>query len=210
MAISFRDYVLISDAFEANQLEEGKLEDIWAYVKKKLGGKATDDKIEKEIERLKLLDKKDIDKIKKTAASRDFHARKAALAAAPPKARQTQPTISHHSGIEAAKANLAAAHRAGKTRAGQNRAGERAWMGEAEQLDEAQEFIVTYKLKTGDVAKRWKTGARDAQQAKRKFNDSHLGAKIVSVEPAKGGSKVPMKKQVEKPAVDEDFEPFDD
>lgn len=200
MALSFSDYILIADAMKEVQLEEGKIDDLLAYVKKLLGPKATPEQIEAKLKKLKDVDKKDIAAVQKTMASRDFHARKGAEAEKP-KPRGTVPTVSHHGGIEDAKRKLAELP-SDKMRPGQLRHAERAWMGE-ETLKEAQAFVVTYKLKTGDVAKRWKVTARDAAQAKRKFSDTHYGAKLVSVEPM-GGTKVPVKKTAEKPAVDED------
>lgn len=206
MALSFKDYVLISDAMKEIQLEEGKIDDLLAWVKKLLGPKATPEQIEAKLKTLKDVDKKDIEKVKKTLASRDFHARKA-VDAAKPKPRGTVPTVSHHTGVEDSKKRLAALS-TNKMRAGQLRHSERSWMGE-ETLEEAQAFVVTYKLKTGDVAKRWKVIARDAAQAKRKFSDTHYGAKLVSVEPM-GGTKVPVKKVVERPAMDEDLDKLED
>ena len=207
MALSFKDYVLISDAIKEVQLEEGKIDDLLAYVKKLLGPKASPEQIEAKLKTLKGVNAKDIaavkknvDSVKKTVASRDFHARKAADAAKP---RGTVPTISHHSGIEAAKRALASTPSNLMT-AAQSRASERSWALGEEKLEEAQAFVVTYKLKTGDVAKRWKVTARDAAQAKRKFGDTHYGAKLVSVEPMNGAKKVAVKKVTERPSMDED------
>ena len=208
MALSFKDYVLISDAIKEVQLEEGRIDDILAYVKKLLGPKASPEQIEAKLKTLKDVNAKDIaavkktvDKVKETSASKAFHARKADDAAKP-KSRGTVPTTSHHSGIEDAKARLAVTS-SSNMRAAQSRASERAWMKE-EKLEESQAFVVTYKLKTGDVAKRWKVTARDAAQAKRKFGDTHYGAKLISVEPLNGGKKVAVKKVAERPSMDED------
>lgn len=204
MALSFKEYVLISDAIKEVQLEEGKIDDLLAYVKKLLGPKATPEQIEAKLKKLKGIEAKDLEAVKKTSASRDFHARKAADAAKPVKnVRGTVPTISHHSGVEDAKAHLAATA-SNKMRASQGRASDRNWALGEETLEEAQAFVVTYKLKTGDIAKRWKVTARDAAQAKRKFGDTHYGAKLVSVEPMSGSKKVAIKKEPERPAMDED------
>lgn len=212
MALSFRDYVLISDAVKENQLEEGRIEDLLAWVKKLLGPKATPEQIEAKLKTLKDVDKKDLEAIKKisnTKAAREFAVRKAARDEAPKSStRGTVPTISHHSGIEDSKKRLAALS-SDKMRGGQLRHAERSWMGE-ETLEEAQAFVVTYKLKTGDVAKRWKVTARDAAQAKRKFGDTHYGAKLVSVEPMTGAKKVAVKKEPERPAMDEELDELDD
>lgn len=207
MALSFKDFILIADAMKEVQLEEGKIDDLLAYVKKLLGPKASKEEIDAKVKKLQDADKKDVDKIKKTSASRDFHARKAADAMKP-KTRGTVATVSHHPDIEDAKKRMSSMATS-KMRAGQLRNSERTWMGE-ETLEEAQDFVVTYKLKTGDVAKRWKVTARDATQAKRKWSDSHLGAKLVSVEPMKGGAKVPVKKVPEKPSVEEDLDTLED
>ena len=94
--ISFSDYVVISDALVEDQLIEGK---IWDAIKKKLGGSASDADIGAEVERLKSLDADDIQKIKATKASRDFHARKAAEAAgAVKKPMSTNRSIGTHAG----------------------------------------------------------------------------------------------------------------
>lgn len=216
MALSFRDYVLISEALAEVQLEEGKIDDLLAWVKKKLGPKATLDQIEAKLKTLKDVDAKDIaavkknlDSLKKTSASRDFHARKAADAVkSKTGVRTTVSTISHHSGIEDAKARLAATP-SNKMRASQGRASERNWALGEEVLEESQDFVVTYKLKTGDTAKRWKVTARDSAHAKRKFSDSHYGAKLVSIEPM-GGKKVAVKKVAERPGMDEDLDELED
>lgn len=143
MSVSFKDFVLISDAFIAAQLDEGK---IWDAIKSKLGGKASDDEIEAEIERLKKTKGKDVDAIKKTAASKDFHARQAqkakddAEAALVDKrrAQATIPTRAAKDGAEDAKNRLAATS-GNKMRAAQGRAAERAWvMGEGKDEDHAE------------------------------------------------------------------------
>ncbi len=221
MALSFRDYVLITEAIQEIQLEEGwaadKMAQALEFIKKKLGPKATPEKIEAELKKLKGLNAADIAAVKKAAAKKtkqgeafkERQKKREDDEKAQKGARRTVATVSHHSGVEDAKRNLAAAHASNKLRAGQRKSDERSWMGE-ETLEEAQDFVVTYKLKTGDTAKRWKVTARDAAQAKRKFGDTHYGAKLVSVEPMNGGKKVPVKKVPEKPSVDEDFDDIDD
>jgi hypothetical protein len=93
--LSFKDYVVIADALEAEQLDEGWMDDAILAIKKKLGGKLTDDEIEAEIEKLKAKkagsDKKvagGAERIAQTQQSRDFHARRADMAA---KAAARQP-----------------------------------------------------------------------------------------------------------------------
>ena len=96
MKLSFKDYTIISDAFIEMQLDEGAVQDLWAAVKKKLGGKASDDQIEAEIERLKKTRSSDLNKIKDTVQSREFHQRQAERekAALAKQAKPTQPTVS--------------------------------------------------------------------------------------------------------------------
>jgi len=53
MGLSFKDYVVISEALEVEQLEEGWMDDAILVIKKKLGGKMSDDEIKDEIEKLK-------------------------------------------------------------------------------------------------------------------------------------------------------------
>ena len=88
MTISLRDYITISDAFKEAQLDEGA---VWDAIKKKLGGKASPEETEAELERLKKIAPAEFAKIKaaekakasttqtKAAAkaSADFHARRA-------------------------------------------------------------------------------------------------------------------------------------
>lgn len=88
MTISLRDYITISDAFKEAQLDEGA---VWDAIKKKLGGKASPEETEAELQRLKAIAPAEFAKIKaaekakdstvqtKAAAkaSAEFHARKA-------------------------------------------------------------------------------------------------------------------------------------
>lgn len=204
MALTFKEYVLIANAIQEIQLEEGALDDARELISKAtgkskalilkvikmLGPNATKEQIRAKIKEIEADEKSDKESISKTASSKAFHARRAeqAAKAAKGKSRTTVPTISHHSGIEDAKRRLASLPSAGM-RAGQLRHAERSWMGE-ETLEEALSFLVTYRLRSGGDAKTWTVTARDANQAKRKFSDSHYGAKLISVEPEPMNQKV--------------------
>lgn len=193
MALSFRDYITISTAFADAQLDEGK---IWDAIKAKLGAKASDEDVEAELERLKKTDSKDLAKIKTTQASRDAAARKAEREAAAAKL----PASTGHAGADDARRRLTAT-KTGNMRAGQSRATERGWALGEETLAEAQEFVVSYSLKSSDAVKRCTLKARDVTDVKRKFADTHYGAKLLSVAPAKK-----VEKKIAK--VEEDFGPL--
>jgi hypothetical protein len=191
--LSFKDYVLISNAFVETQLDEGA---IWDAIKKKLGGtkNMSDDEIEAEIARLKKLDPGSLEKIKATKASADFHARQAE---AKKKAMRggtvgTQPTRSP--GMK--KLDAVPTPQLG---GGKLRAVERDWAMREEKLAEALEFEVTYKLRSSDsTEKKTRIKARDTTDVRRKFADTHYGAKIVLIRPAK--VKVVKPEPVEEPS----------
>ena len=177
--LSFKDYVLISNAIVEAQLDEGA---IWDAIKKKLGGskQMSDDEIEAEIQRLKKLGPGSIEKIRATKASQDFHARKAADAKAGMRGTVgTNPTRSP--GMK--KLDAVPTPQLG---GGKLRAVERDWAMREGKLTEAVEFEVTYRLRNGDEAtKRTRIKARDTTDVRRKFADTHYGAKIVLIRPAK-------------------------
>jgi hypothetical protein len=264
--------VIISDAFVEAQLDEGK---IWDAIKKKLGGKASDEEIKAEVERLKGLDSDDIKKIKQTAQSRDFHARKkreAAAAKATGRPTPTRPTLNTVRGGHQSndvwddargfdrfheEQSLEEGRKAGvlvgknmkdfsaedwceflkkveKTTKSEFKDQEyitdrimTAMQNEGEEvsepkasaiakkvcalsakmnedvLEEGQDFTVSYKLRGSDAVKKVVLNGRNVIDIKRKFADSHYGAKLVSVEP----SKVVVKK-VEKVEEEESFGPL--
>jgi oligoribonuclease NrnB/cAMP/cGMP phosphodiesterase (DHH superfamily) len=198
MKMSFRDYVTISDAFIEAQLDEGK---IWDAIKAKLGGKATDDEIEAEIERLKKTDKKDLDKIAKSSASRDFHERKKQAAMA----KKPQGTIGHEQPAAEDSRKRLGSMQSKDMRAGHARAAERNWaMGEEIELTEGvQEFVVSYTSAGGGSTMKAKIKGRDIREVRRKFNDSYFKKQILGIEPSKGGKKVPMKRVPESPDMDD-------
>lgn len=61
MGVSFKDYVIISDAFQEAQLEEGA---IWDAIQKKLGAKASPEETEAQLDRLKKIAPAEFAKIK--------------------------------------------------------------------------------------------------------------------------------------------------
>lgn len=183
--LSFKDYVLISNAIVEAQLDEGA---IWDAIKKKLGGskQMSDDEIEAEIQRLKKLGPGSIEKIRATKASQDFHARKAADAKAGMRgADARRGTVSTNPTRSPGMKKLDSIATPNLT-AGQARAVERDWAMREGKLTEAAEFEVTYRLRNGDDSpKRTRIKARDTTDVRRKFADTHYGAKIVLIRPAK-------------------------
>lgn len=206
MSISFRDYVLLSELVQEDteQLDEAffttAAKKLWELVKKKLGPDATDEEIQKEVDRLKKLDKKDLAKVKSTKASKDFHARRKQEIEdrAAKKPQGTRPTIAPKSSTP-------------RQGAAADRAADREWMRQASglmdaiqprdssPLNEAKEFVVVYQLKNSDKQRKWTVKGRDSSDVKRKFGDAHYGAKLISIAPAK---PVVLKKEVE---VDSDL-----
>lgn len=183
MTISLRDYITISDAFKEAQLDEGA---VWDAIKKKLGGKASPEETEAELERLKKIAPAEFAKIKaaekakasttqtKAAAkaSADFHARRALQKekeTTAVKPSGTRPTVS------AAKAKFDAMD-AKEYRAGHHRAAERAYaMGEAK-IDNA-EAVGWYAYDSkGEICQGPKTKKSDIDA---KYRDQDGGAYTV-------------------------------
>ena len=50
-------------------------------------------------------------------------------------------------------------------------------------LTEAQTFVVTYELKTSDKPKKVEIDGANVTRVKRKFEDTHHGAKIITIIP---------------------------
>lgn len=184
-SISFKDYVIIADAFREVQLEEGKLADLWDAVKKKLGGKASDEEVQAELARLKKIDDKAIKKIGQTQQSRDFHARKAAdamKARGPQKPEPARGTLGQPKGAQTNDVwDSALDSRDRKILAKMDRIRE-----EAEALVEGvKEYSVRYTAKTGGSPRTAKIKASDVMAAREKFKRDFHGMKLLTVEPAK-------------------------
>lgn len=67
MGVSFKDYVIISDAFQEAELEEGA---IWDAIQKKLGAKASPEETEAQLDRLKKIAPAEFAKIKAAEKSK--------------------------------------------------------------------------------------------------------------------------------------------
>ena len=185
MTISLRDYITISDAFKEAQLDEGA---VWDAIKKKLGGKASPEETEAELERLKKIAPAEFAKIKaaekakasttqtKAAAkaSADFHARRALQKekeTTAVKPSGTRPTVSP----AAAKAKFDAMD-AKEYRAGHHRAAERAYaMGEAK-IDNAEAAGWYAYDSKGEICQGPKTKKTDIDA---KYRDQDGGAYTV-------------------------------
>ena len=182
MSVSFKDYVIISDAFREVQLEEGKLEDLWNAVKKKLGGKASDEEVQAELTRLKKIDDKAIKKIGQTQQARDFHARRAAQAMTPKKPEPARGTLGQPKGAQTNDvwdSALDANDR--KILAKMDRIRE-----EAESLVEGmKEYSIRYMPKAGGAPRTGKIKATDVMAAREKFKRDFHGMKLMTMEPAK-------------------------
>jgi hypothetical protein len=211
MGLSFKDYVVISDALEAEQLEEGWMDDAILAIKKKLGGKMSDDEIAAEIEKLKGkkagADKKvagGAERVAQTQQSRDFHARRAEMAAKAA-ARQPQGTI----GTGAKKPSPLDSTPTSQMSGAMRRAVDRNPFAE-ELVTEAQiEFNVKYRAKGSDgTAKDKKTVIKgtDVRNVKDKFRLQYAGWMFVSAEP----KNVPKRviKKVEEVQEDQDCGPL--
>ena len=192
MTVSFRDYVIISDAFVAAQLDEGK---IWDAIKAKLGAKASPEEVEAEIERLKKTKGKDVEKIKQTAASKNFHDRKAAELEKKAEREAKKPVGTVQAEIQKKLVAMPSV----KLRAAQGKAVERDWVAnmegeelEGEALNEAAtEFVVSYTSKGGGSTLRARIKGRDARDVRRKFNDMYFMKRILGIEPARLPKKKP-------------------
>lgn len=198
MALSFKEYMIISAAFQENQLDENKLvADVTAWLKKKFNKEPSKDEVEKAVGDLKANRGKTMDQIAKTKQSRDFHARRAEMAkkAATAQAAGTRPTI----GTVGSASKLDGIP-SGQLRAGQARAAERSWVGEDTLTEGMADFVVSYttRLGGGNKTKRTIIRGRDARDVRRKFGDTFYGAKVLSVEPMKDR---PQRQKMSEPEV---------
>ena len=191
MTLTFKEYSQLTALLsEEGQLDEGKLTDWLKKLHDKLvrSGKS-EAEIEKEIEKEKLKFKAGAEKISQSQHSKDFHARKAqrekeALARSPKQPQGTRATV----GTDAASQsrNRLNTIPSGHLRAGQARAAEREFaMGEEKLAEGKIEFEVKYRPKGGGATRKWTTSGRDATDVRRKFADTHYGAKLITISPVK-------------------------
>jgi hypothetical protein len=201
MGLSFKDYVVISDALEAEQLEEGWMDDAILAIKKKLGGKMSDDEIAAEIEKLKTKKAGATKKVADTQASKDFHQRRADMAA---KAAARQPR-----GTVPTGPNTAASLRSKSTSdmtGPELRAVDRNPFGEGLVTEAQKEYKVEYTNKAGGSTKTAKIKAQDVTAVREKFRRDFHGMKILTVTPAKVVVKKPAK--VEEVQEDQEHGPL--
>lgn len=195
MALTFKEYVVISDAISANQLEEGWMENAIIAIKKKLGGKISDDEIKAEIAAMKT-------KVSDTKQSKDFHERRKAqekqrlqreirgILNSTPGARGTQPTVG------TSQADIRKAQNAeGRRQQALARNAERDWHQQFESLkDESlteatKEYRVEYTAKAGGTTRIGKIKAQDVTAVREKFKRDFHGMKILTITPAKPAPK---------------------
>lgn len=182
----FKDYLLLTEVLD--ELGDSELtEGIWDKVKAKLSGKKSKEELEDELARLKKEageNLENLEKIKKTRASRDFHA------------RRTQKKLSDRNAIRRVGQvqQTMATKSTSAYRAGENKAAELEWVGEDTLTEGIQDFDVTFVVKnSGGKERKTVVKGRDAFDVKRKFADTHYGAKIILIKP----SKKPVRPQVE-------------
>ena len=196
MNLSFKEYSELSAVLsEEGQLDEGKLGDWLKKLHDKLlkSGKS-EDEIEAELEKEKKKFQAGAEKISQSQASKDFHARKAqrekeAAARAARQPQGTRGTVGTD-GASQARAKLNATP-SGQMRAAQSRAAEREFaMGEEQLAEGKMEFEVKYRPKGGGATRKWTTSGRDATDVRRKFADTHYGAKLITISPVKPAKKV--------------------
>ena len=189
MSVSFKDFAQFVDA---DQISEGA---IWDAIKKKLS--LSKEEEDSALERLKakkagyVAKTKTVQKVKSAAEkARDAAIDKALQDFA--KSNKTSKSISH----DDARASFGSIDKRGMTNAGQEFHGD--------VIAEAREFVVTYVLKS-NASKQVKTRmtGRDSFDVKRKFADTHYGAKLISITP-RPTSSAPSKR--DKPEeVEEDL-----
>lgn len=194
MGLSFKDYVTIADALEVQDLDEGWMDNAILAIKKKLGGKMSDDEIKAEIENVKSKKAGVVQKIKDTQQSKDFHQRRADAASRTMsrQPRGTQGTVSTSSLMAKSTSDM---------RAGALRAVDRNPMGEELMTEAQKEYKVEYTAKAGGSSKFAKIKAQDVTAVREKFRRDFHGMKILTVTPAKVIIKKPVK-------VEEDFGPL--
>lgn len=201
MGLSFKDYVVISDALEVEQLEEGWMDDAILAIKKKLGGKMSDDEIKDEIEKLKAKKAGVTKKVADTQQSKDFHQRRADAAA---KAKDRQPK-----GTQGTVPNTAAAFKSKSTSdmgAGELRALDRNPFGEGLVTEAQTEFSVEYVAKGGGSTKKCVIKGIDVTAVKEKFRRQYAGWKLLSAKPKTVRKPVP--KKVEEVQEDQEHGPL--
>lgn len=169
MSVSFKDFAQFVDA---DQISEGA---IWDAIKKKLS--LSKEEEDSALERLKakkagyVAKTKTVQKIKSAAEkARDAAIDKALQDFA--KSNKTGKSISH----DDARSSFGSIDKRGMVNSGQELHGD--------VIAEAREFVVTYVLKS-NASKQVKTRmtGRDSFDVKRKFADTHYGAKLISITP---------------------------
>lgn len=184
MGLTFKDYVTIADALEVDALDEGWMDAAVDAIKKKLGGKMSDDEIKAEIDKVKAKKTGMVAKVSDTQQSKDFHQRRADMAAKT-SARQPQGTISTSARNQAAR----------------DRNADREWVGEDTLTEAQKEYKVEYTNKAGGSTKVAKIKGQDVTAVREKFKRDFHGMKILTVTPARVLMKKPIK-------VDEEFGPL--
>lgn len=208
MALTFREFLVVSEAFqeaEGTALTEGAIWDKIQSGLKKIGGKDPESKvaqIKKDIgdkgEKLKDVKKTRADvELEKVAGekSEEFYARKALQDAKDKKKGLVAKASNAKQSAMDAQAK-AAADRLNSKPLSQLRGAELRRIDrnpfegkEAEleanfkRLTEAQTFVVTYELKTSDKPKKVEIDGANVTRVKRKFEDTHHGAKIITIIP---------------------------
>lgn len=203
--LSFKDYLVISNALNEAELDEGK---IWDAIKKSLGGSPSDEDIQKELDKAKsALSKtsktiKTVQKVKSAAEkSADEHKdmlwraaqfktksadMKGSQVASPHGKKNDRSEMSANNDL-AQDLSPAQHSKMAQVRRDQwlrRRANEEAKLNaEAEILKEGQsEFIVAF---TSDEDKKEKVTlkGRDAREIRRKFGDLFVGCKLLTIRP---------------------------
>ena len=208
MALTFREFLIVTEAFqeaEGATLTEGAIWDKIQSGLKKIGGKDSESKvaqIKKDIgdkgEKLKDIKKTRADiEIEKVSGekSEEFYARKALQDAKGKKKDLAAKASNAHQSARDALAK-AAADRLNSKPLSQLRGAELRRLDrnpfegkEAEieanfkRLTEAQTFVVTYELKNCDKPKKAEIDGANVTRVKRKFEDTHHGAKIITIIP---------------------------
>lgn len=199
MALTFSDYVLISDAYDET-LDEGAL---WDRIKSSITGadpEARLAKLQKDAgadlakigaaKKAKKASAGDIaaDRIAKSR-SKDFYARRAETAAAgeikAAALKAADARMSQRAAMATASKQAFAAKPISAHGAAGRRALDRSPFSEAIKIVEAQNFTVTYELRGSDRLLKTEISGMNVTRVKRKFEDTHHGAKIITIVPAK-------------------------
>jgi len=165
MSVSFKDYVIISDAFRELELQEGAVDDIWEFVKNKFKGKKmSPTEMQDEVDRLKKTNvgvMKNIQSKAQEKASREFELRKTSR-----KTIGAQPTRGQSNDVW------------DSARGFDRRVSE-------ETLAEAKEYSVEYTRVGGGAKKITKIKASDVAAVREKFKRDFHGMKLLTVSPAR-------------------------